>query len=212
MRSIGALIGISAAVIVLTLVGTGVIAADSQVTLVRGQNEVVYTGEMLPVEEALAFIDGRYSAVYHWDGQAQAWRTYRPGQPAFLLGPDRAGERQGLLDRDGAVRPAHDRGAGAAAPAPTALCRPRRQLVPALLRGDAARDRARHRRNRVAARPTGGQSGSRGVTHRRQRWVRRRSGRLDDGDIPTSHWTPAPRDRCLRPGRSLGVHVARRSR
>ena len=84
MRSIGALIGISAAVIVLTLVGTGVIAADSQVTLVRGQNEVVYTGEMLPVEEALAFIDGRYSAVYHWDGQAQAWRTYRPGQPAFL--------------------------------------------------------------------------------------------------------------------------------
>ena len=59
MRTIGALIGIVAAVIVWTLVGTGVIRTDSQVTLVRGQNEVVYTGKTLPVEEALASIDGR---------------------------------------------------------------------------------------------------------------------------------------------------------
>ena len=85
MRRIGALIGIAVVALSLVLFGTGAIAADSEVPLQRGLNEVVYTGETAPVQEALTSIDGLYSVVFHWDVTAQQWRTFRPPPAPALL-------------------------------------------------------------------------------------------------------------------------------
>jgi hypothetical protein len=60
-------------------------SADTELQLQPGFNEFVYSGESAPVAEALSSIDGFYDVVFHWDVQAQVWRSFRPPPaPAFL--------------------------------------------------------------------------------------------------------------------------------
>lgn len=66
------------------LIGTDDVEADSVLPLQAGLNEIVYSGETAPITQALANIDGLFTAVYQWHGPSQSWRVFRPGQPAFL--------------------------------------------------------------------------------------------------------------------------------
>jgi len=54
------------------------------VNLKTGWNNFVYTGTNRSVTDALADIDKKYTTVLSFDNNAQAWRSFIPGQPRFV--------------------------------------------------------------------------------------------------------------------------------
>lgn len=51
--------------------------------LVKGWNNVAYLGSSGTPSEALASIDGKYSAVYRWDPSEGVYEVYAPDAPGF---------------------------------------------------------------------------------------------------------------------------------
>lgn len=65
-----------------------VLAAGSEhvragASLVKGWNNVSYSGGSLAPSEALASIEGKYDAVYRWNAATQTYEVYSPVGPAF---------------------------------------------------------------------------------------------------------------------------------
>jgi hypothetical protein len=75
-----------AAIVVLTLAGGAVasrVPARAATSLVRGWNNIAYTGSSAPPSEALAPLAGQYNAVYRWNTASQTYELFSPNLPAF---------------------------------------------------------------------------------------------------------------------------------
>jgi hypothetical protein len=58
--------------------------AGRKVTLKKGWNNFVYTGNSRSVTDALAEVSGKYSQVVQYDNASGTWLQYLPGQPRYL--------------------------------------------------------------------------------------------------------------------------------
>lgn len=64
------------------LAAWGATASAGSDSLVKGWNNVGYTGSSKPVAEALSPIAGKYTAVYRWNATQKVYEMYAPGAPA----------------------------------------------------------------------------------------------------------------------------------
>jgi hypothetical protein len=53
-------------------------------TLVKGWNNITYSGGTAPPSEALSSISGTYAAVYRWNPATQQYQVYAPGAPGIV--------------------------------------------------------------------------------------------------------------------------------
>ena len=61
-------------------------AAQTEIQLFRGFNEIVWSEGSVEVADGLASIGGRYTAVFRWNNAGQRWDTFAPQLPSALQG------------------------------------------------------------------------------------------------------------------------------
>ena len=89
MRNIGRrslLISVVLLGAVFAIHGTDPGAAQTEIQLFRGFNEIVWSQGSVEVADGLASIGGRYTAVFRWNNAGQRWDTFAPQLPSALQG------------------------------------------------------------------------------------------------------------------------------
>jgi hypothetical protein len=71
-----------------TLPGGFSLTVPLPVSLKPGWNEFVYIGAQADVRDALASIEGKYTALFHWtnSGEGGRWAGFHPGLPGWAQG------------------------------------------------------------------------------------------------------------------------------
>ncbi|MBI5947959.1 MAG: hypothetical protein HY875_07465 [Chloroflexi bacterium] len=67
-----------------TTIATAAPGAEAGGALVKGWNNVAYTGSTKPPAEALASLAGNYSTVYRWNATTKAYEVFAPNAPGFV--------------------------------------------------------------------------------------------------------------------------------